>query len=804
MKQYLNHFRFALRIMAKTPLISLLSILVLTISIALVSIMFNMSESVLMSELPYADGDRLHVVNRVGPGSPQGSNGLPFATYHELRERQQVFDGMIGLFTDGVNIQFGNRSEQVYGVFVTPQSFAILGARALMGRVLQEEDALAEAAPVMVISHHTWQDTFAANPDVIGMQVEADGRLRTIVGVMPEGFDFPFVNRLWLPLNTDTLHAETGWAANVFVMGKLRGDITVAAANVELAALFGQISEELPVENEGFERFQLRPFKDLFVDNQLRMLFLAMGICAALVLFMGCAIVSNLITVRSVRRSNELAIRSALGASRGQIVLQMLFESLVMSLIALVFGWLLMEWFSMAVLQRFYVQFQVPSWFFAEEYNLRHFLFVTFVLVVVTLSSTLAPALRASRADINDLLKDSIRTGSSLRLSILARGLIVFQIAAACAVVTGGGITAYFTKQVALDEAAFNPDEFLYASVGMNNNTHPEESDRVQLLRNLKRDLEAHPDVRAVTYSTQFYMGNLVSPLRDATVDYSGPDAWPQHNRWVVAPGYLADMGYELLAGREFNEFDDHEHPFVVIVSDVLARQMFGDEDPIGKQVIYTGEEDMHGTIVGVVPDLFRSHLDPEGRSGFLLCAYQDVWYDFGIHVHTIGNPRGLESFLTATLYATDPTATINDVATIRERYDRGMVGLNFILVLFATFSVGALVMAAAGLYGVVSFSVSQRIREIGIRLALGAAPLRIIAQVFRQGLINVGIGVAFGVLLALLLRHLLAIVLHPLQESMTVYAAILIGILALSSIAILVPAVQGGRTDPARALRID
>lgn len=804
MKQYLNHFTFALRVMGKTPMISVLSILVLAVSIALSTVMFNVTDGVLMSKLPFRDSERLMAVERVNPVNSYANPSIPFASFHKLIEQQRMFDGLIGTFGDSVNLQHGLKVGQVDGVYISPQVFDLLGIQPILGRALTEDDARAEAPPVMVISYKVWNDFFAASTGIIGKSVMADGISRTIIGVAPEDFDYPFVNQLWLPLNTDTLVESTGWGSTVYVTGMLSKGVTREAALTHLNEIFTRIKSELPVENEGYESLRILPFKELFINNQLRAMFIAMGICAALVLFMGCAIVSNLVTVRSVKRSNELAIRSALGAARHQIVLQMLFESLITAVMALTIGWMLMHWFTTSVMGYYYSQFRVPAWFFGDGYNLRHYVFVIVVLFVVTIVSTLIPALRASRTNINDLLKESTRTGTSLKITLLGRALIIFQIAAACAVITGGGIVGYFLHKVMLDESEFNPDQYLYASVGMDNNTHRDTHTRINLLKSLKRSMEAHPEVLSFTYSTQFYTGSLISALRNPEVQYASADAYPQFQRWVVAPGFLDAMNYQLLAGRDFSESDDADHPYVVILTDIVARELFGNENPLGKQVIYSGEEERTATVIGVVGDIFRAHLERNQRSGFLMCAYQEVWMDFGLHIQTTGNPRNVESALVSALAAIDPVATINEVATIRERYDRNLVGLRFIFVLFLTFSVGALLMAGAGLYGVVSFSVSQQIKDIGIRLALGASPAHIVLRVFRHGLLNVGIGIVIGILIAFLLRYLLAFVLSPLQESMAVYAAILLSILLLSSIAILIPAIQGGTTDPADALRVD
>lgn len=804
MKSYLSHFGFAFRIMGKTPLATALSVVVLAVSIALVSVMFNMIESVVLSDLPYERGDKLMRITRENPENEFADSGFPFNSFHLLEEQQKVFDGIIGIFNDTVNLQTGMRHGQELGAYVSHDFCDTLGVHPIMGRTFTADDARAESPPVVLISHAAWQDYFGADPDVIGKSFMTDGLWRTIIGVMPERFDFPYVNELWLPLNTDTLAASTGWATAVMVLGRVAEGVSIPTAKAQLQEAFDSIRKSLPVENEGYTIAEFEPFKDSIVDSPTRMIFYAMAICAVLVLFMGCAIVSNLITVRSVKRSSELAIRSALGASRKQIVMQMMFESAITSAISLVLGWLLMEWYMNAVLHDLFVQLNAPAWMWSDSYGVAHLVFVIGVLILVTTVSTLIPALRASRTSLNDLLKDSSRTGSSLKMSVLGRVLIIFQIAAACAVVTGAAIVAYFLHDVNSQQTDYDPDQFLYASIGLDSHTHGEASSRVALMRNLKRALESNQEVAGVTYSSQFFGFGGVNALRDPQVDYPSPDAYPKFYKWVVAPGYFEVMGIPMLAGREFNDFDDTEHPRVVVITDVLARQLFGEEDPLGKQLIYGDDVTNPLTVVGVCGDVFQSDRDRDKRTGFMISAYQEVWMDLGLNIKMTEDPRSFESKLIQTVGSIDSRATVTGVSTLRERLESFQLGLRFFFVLFVTFGIGALVMAAVGLYGVVSFSVSQRIREIGIRLALGASPGQMVMHVFRQGLGNMAIGVLLGALAAYALRYLLAVVLNPLYESAWVYLGVLLGIVAVSCLAILVPAVRGGTTDPADALRID
>jgi predicted permease len=802
MKTYLSHFIFAFRIMGKTPGVTVLSIAVLSVSLALVSLMFNMYESIIYASLPYERSEDLMLVNRVNPENPNGDISIPFQSFKELSTQQKSFDGVIGVFSDTVNLQSPAKTGQIQGTYISPTFTETLGTPPVMGRGFVEADALPEADPVVLISDKVWKDYFAAAGNVVGQTFEVDGVVRTVIGVMPESFDFPFVNLLWIPLNTDTLHASTGWGASVLMLGRIKEGLSHEAAALELNEAFLRVKESLPVENERFQTLRVREFRELFVNDETIMLFNAMGLCSLLVLFMGCSIVSNLVTVRSARRSSELAIRSALGASRSDIVFQMLFESMICSSLAMVFGWLLMEWFSLSVLAPIFEQFNAPSWLMSSDYSLRQVVFVGVTLVSVSLLSTLIPALRASRTSLNDLLKDSSRTGSSLRLSILGRLLIIFQIAAACAVVTGGGIIAYFLHDIRNQEFSFSPDSYLFASVGMDNNTHGEPAQRVELMRNIRRELESISEVQAMTYSSELIAGGLSSSLRVVGQSYGAEDTWPRFYRRVVAPGYFEVMNIALLSGRGFEETDDVDHPKVAVITDVVAKQLFGEENPIGKQVLHTNDTEEAYTIVGVCGDVFRSDRDREKRSGFFLSAYQEVWMDMGLQIRLPGDPTAFEPTLVRVVSGVDSRAVVSNVATMRVSMERGLVGLKVVFVVFVSFAVGALIMAGAGLYGVVSFAVNQRVRELGIRLALGASPCRVVGMVFRQGMVNVGLGMGLGLIAAYGLRHVLSMVLNPLYEQLWVYLAVIAGVMTVACASILIPAVRAGVTDPADALR--
>ena len=806
MRQYSKHLLFAFRVMSKTPIVTALTITVLSIAIAQVSLMFNMIESVLFNKLPWEGSERLVRISRENPENRFANSNFPHATYHELLKHEKVFEGVIAVFSDNMILQNGEKSDQIMGNYISAEFMDLLGVEPIMGRTMTAEDADPSAPPVIIISYETWMDYFVGDPEILGKSVSVDGTFRTIIGVAPKDFAFPFLERAWVPLNTDTVTEYVGWGDTVFVVGKIKEGLSADTALAQLNDIFPKIKTVLPVENENFTGFEFTHFKELWVNDQTRVLFFAMGVCAVLVLFMACAIVSNLMTVRSAKRSNELAIRSALGASRPQLIMQMLFESLVTSVISLILGWLLMRWFNYEILQGFYDRFTVPSWFFNDEYSFRHFLFVMIIPIIVTIASTLIPAIRASRTSLNDLLKESTRTGSSLKMTILGKILIIFQIAAACAVVTGGAIVGYYLHDINAQEQHYDPNEFLYAQIGMGAGMFETDQARANQLKNVLKELESYPEVEGAVYSTELFTGPIIVPLEIVGEEYATPDDYPQFYRWVVSPGYFELMGAPLIAGREFTELDDKDHPYATIVTNVFAEQVFGDENPIGKQMIYRdGENEWTLNIVGISKDIFKSERDQDNRTGFFLNAYQDIWFDFGIHMKIPnGNPKAFEPKLIRTVSDLDSRFVISNVQTFNERVESFQIGVKFIFTLFMTFSVGALIMAAAGLYGVVSFSVSERIREIGIRLALGASPINVIGRVFRQGLLNVTIGVVFGVLAAFLIRHLLMIILQPFFESMVVYMGVLLLILIISSFAILIPAVRGGNTDPAEALRID
>ncbi|MEQ9825326.1 MAG: ABC transporter permease [Puniceicoccaceae bacterium] len=805
MKRYISHFGFAFCIIAKTPLISVLSILVLAISIGQATLMFNMVSSVLFSKLPYESGERLVRVERLNPGNQYSDRNMPFNSYHEFLKLEQVFEGTIAFFGDSLILKHENQSSIEEGVYVSTDFMEVLGEKVILGRSFTAEDAQPENPPVILISETIWNELFARDPDVIGKSLAVDGIYRTVIGVTDADFDFPFVIRAWLPLNTDTLQQSVGWGSSVWIIGKRKAGISEAGATAQLQDVFARIKERFPVENEEYESIRVVSFKDFLLGGGTVQIFVAMGICAILVLLMGCVIASNLITVRCAKRANELAIRTALGASRPQIIVQMLFESLLTTVIAFVLGWLLMVWFDRAILAAHYQRVEVPSWFFNSSYNLAYLAFIIALMTVVTIASSLVPALRASKTSINDLLKDSTRTGSSLRMSMLGRLLIIFQIAAAFAVITGGVIVGYFLHEMSEGERDYNPHEYLYATLTTNANAHSDPNVKVQLFESVKRELLAFPEVKGVTYSTEFYAGNHINPILIEGEDYASPDAYPLVYRRLVAPDYFKVMQTDLIAGREFNELDTPNAPRVVIVTDVFARQFWGNENPIGKRFTYIdGDARYETTVVGVMPDLYQSDRDRDRRTGFFMSAYQDPWFDIGLHVHLSGNPNAFESKLVQTVNEIDSQATVSSIATLYETQQRGLVGLQFIFVMFVTFSLGALLMASAGLYGVVSFSVNQRIREIGIRLALGAEPLRVVRNVFGQGFLNVLIGIIIGIMMAFLLRYLFMMVLNPFVESTLMYVTVLLGILMTSSVSILIPAIRGGTTDPAEALRID
>ncbi len=809
MKHLTSHIAFALRMMAKTPAITVLSVLVLAIGIAGVSSIFNIIEAIALRDLPYQDAERLLSVYRADPRTPQDNRRWPMRDYRELREQLTSVSDVCGMVLTSHAIDFGsNSSVSVNGGYLEWDFVQMLGVEPMRGRAFTREDAEPNAQPVVLISHRTWVEELGADENLIGRKtIKVDGVLRTVVVVMPEGFDFPFNEHIWSPLCLETVYDLMGWSPDLYVLVQARPGHDPEQVAADVSSVLSRLETTYPDSNKGITMPVVRTLKEEFINDETMALFMSMFACSILVLLMACGIVTNLVMAQASRRTQEIAIRGALGASRSQIVGQIMTESALISILGVFVGWVFRSWFENGVLYSYYEEFNIPDWMTIQRTGIWHLVMVAGVLVISTVGSSLMPALRATRGDLNQLLRDSSRTGSSLRLSRMGKFLIVWQIATACAILTGGGIIAHTLQKARSDSTLYDSDQYLYAHVAIKAGRYTDNRARAEYFERLLQRLENDPDVKTVVLSNEGLWGYNRKALEIEGKVYTAPGDRPAAFERVVSRDYFTRLGIPMLRGRDFNRMDTVDAPDVAIVCEPFAKLHWGNDDPIGKR-FRVGDSDQWFTVVGVVPEAFDGAFVADHVSGYYIPEGQEAWMDMGVHAQGFGEPTALESLVRRAVADIDPEARVDDISNLTHQLERGLLFFDFLLTIFLVFAGGALVMTAAGLFGVIAFSASQRKREIGIRMALGARPLLVALMLFRQGLFNIGIGLLFGALGAWILRGQLQGFFVgqgiPFYESIQMYTVFLSSLLIVALLAIWLPSLRGSQTQPSEALRID
>lgn len=806
MSQILKSILFSLRVSAKTPLNTLLCICVLSCGIALTTSMYKLYEMLYASTVPYENSDRMVMVTRSGPnGYPR--NDWPIDSYRLLVERQHIFDDTLAFSPESMTVKNGDTGYLAQGNYVGANFSRFLNTNPILGRTLTDDDVKPDAPRTVLLSYNTWKQQYNLDPEIIGKTLVSDGVPRTIVGVMPEGFDgpFPMLNvDMWVPLNLDTLMQETGYANSVLLIAAVKKGLNSADVSREANVLFSEIVKANPREHEGLDRISLRYFNDAKVNGDGAKFVIALFVCAILVLLMSCGIVSGLMTARYSSRTQEIAVRTALGASRGRIVMQMFLEFLTISLPAILLGFLLSHLFDSMVLEKYYDRFGLPP-FMRHHDNIKMTVFFVVVLFFVTLLSTLMPALRASRTDLNTILKESTRTGSALRVTRLSNFLITWQVATACIVLSCGAMIGYFIYAYRSFNTFFNEADYVTFRLAFNAHDHGDRPAKCNEVEALLARLRQTPGIEKAALTIEFFGGNQWSGFeRRVWVDgkeYATDNEAPRAFERVVSPGYMDAFNFPLLVGRDFTAQDNEKNP-VAIVTEGFARQHFGSLDVIGRR-FKTGRDNAYLSIIGVIPEVYNPSGDPLGAYGFFRVYASEPWDDVFLVIKGRGSLEDLRKTVASVIDSVDSKICIAQASTFTEARDRygPATFLSFLLSLFVTFSVCALLMTAGGLYGIISFSTNIRRTEMGIRLALGAQPEGLMFLVTRRGLVYVAIGLVLGAGGSILVSRILA---NSFSGGNTFwpYVASAAFLLCISGISVLVPAYSASRCEPSKALR--
>lgn len=805
MPALLRNLRFAARLLTKNPGFSIATILTLALGIAANTAIFTVTSAVLLRPFPYRDPEQLVHVAAKDQTKYFGSTLL---RYELVRDANQSFRSVAVWTNDDLNLTGSGEPLQVPVARVSPSFFSMLSVQPLLGRIFTEDEGRPEGNPVVILSNAMWRGRFHSDANIIGQSVTLDATPHTIVGVLPADVQFPFVGPadLWTPryfeyslMTPQRLRMGVGYLE---MMARLRPGTTLARANTELALLNQRYREQNPTAPDANAAMVMsaQSLRDLVVSN-VRGKVLVLSAAVAVVLLIACANVASLLLSRAIARKREIAVRTALGASRGVLVRQLLTESLLLALLAGILG-VGLSWAATRALVIWGAS-QLPQGI-PIGVDLRVLLFTLAISVFAGIVFGTVPALQLARSDPNTSLRDEGRGVSvSHSRAQMKNLLVVSQVALSLLLFIAAGLLLHSFVQLLHVDPGFDTQNVLTMNVSLPTVKYAKPEQQIAFFDEILRRVSALPGVRnAATSAALPLTWKRITPvLAEGQPDVPLPQR-PFIDVEAISPQWFRTLRDPLLDGREFTSSDNAQSPKVVIVNQTFARQFWPDQSPIGKNVI-VGRWPSPATVIGVSADVKNKGLDQDTQPQLYLPFPQLPWGDMNLIVRTDVPPDNLTSAIRAQIAALDPDQPVTKIQTVDQLMDNWRSQPRFTMLLLAVFSGTALVLAVVGIYGVLSYSVAQRRQEFGIRLALGAEQADILRLVVRQGLILALAGIAIGLLASLLLTRLMASMLYRVgARDLTTYALAPLLFLGIALVASYLPARRATQVNPIEALR--
>jgi predicted permease len=832
---FARDLRVGLRILVKERSFCALAIVVIALGICGVTTMFSVVDGIMLRGFSFPNADRMMNVDFIDPSSATffGVNGRMFSMdYEEFVPAQKSFELMAAyLGGSTVNVTVDGHPRRYTGAYVTENFLRILGVAPLSGRDLTAADNKPGAPKVAIIGYGTWQRDFGGASDIVGKAVRINGAPATVIGVMPGGFNFPTNEELWIPLYSEfpVRPRNDPRASAPAVLGLTRPGVSPEQAQAEVTAFARRFASAYPDTNKQFNAGLVEPLIRAFTSLPLRgTLWTMLGFCVG-VLLIACANVMNMQFARATLRARELAIRSSLGATRTRIIRQMLTESLVLSAAGAAVGiglaYLSIDWLS-ATLRN--MDNPPPAWM-TFEMDAPVLLVTVGATIAAALVSGLLPAWMASRASAAAVLRDGGRGGTGWGVRIVTRGLVVAQIVVTCILLIGSLLQVRSILAQQTIDYGYDTGGILSARMGLMDADYPLPESRKLFFDRLLRELRNSPEFEGAAFTSRSRMvfaGN--GPIEIEGRVYKDRRDRPNTNFEQVSPGFFGAIGQKFLEGRAFRDDDLDSKLPVAIVNAAFARKHFGKESALGRRFrTGDGSTPQYGpwrTIVGVVATvrmLGPFNTPNVDESGFYVPFYS---VPFGpapaaplasqfatvlVRPHAGQRAEALVSALRREVNKVDPNLPLYFVGTPKKNLDAAVAANRIIAAMFSIFGVVAVLLAAVGIYGVMSFSVSQRTQEFGVRMALGASTRRIVGMVLTQGSRQVLVGLVLGFGLALALatagRDAIANTLFNVSaHDPFTYGAVLALVIVVSLVALLVPARRATRVDPMIALRAE
>jgi predicted permease len=825
--EIVNDVRYALRMLTKNPAFAGVVVLTLALGIGANAAIFSLLDKVLLQSLPVANPDQLAVLSSYDPkDGPDIDSAFSYAMYKDLRDRNEVFSGVIARGGVQMNVSYGDQTERVSGELVSGNFFDVLGVRPWAGRLFtQEDDQTPGAHPVAVLSYRFWESRFNKDPNLIGKTILVNEKPVTVLGVTPPGFfglnlqNNPDVRvplmmtPVFNPLPPTRLTSRRHqWLS---VMARRNPEVSAEQAQASLNVLYQQILEfeaqelvakfpNMNRERYVSQRIAVLPGEQGFLQMQTDLstsLWLLFGATCAVLLIL-CANLANLMMARATVRASETAVRLALGAGRMRLLRQWLTEGVVLALMGGAAGVFIALWIKIGLIAFIPQDYKANL---SSSFDWRLYVFILGVSILLGFAFSLAPAIQAARQVLAPGLQiDSRSFTSAGRLLSLRSALILVQVALSLPLLVSAVLLVKSLQNLRARDTGFNNENVLFASVNPALNGYSNEK-TAAFFEDLLAKTRALPGVKFASLATDTPVSGGWDQTSIVVEGYTRREGERVNADFTyVSSDYFKSLEIPLVAGRDFDDRDRPGAPLALVVNEKLAKQYFGTTDVVGKRI---GLDDVPDrTIVGVVKDALYINLREDMRRHVYVPITQEkVIMGLTLHVKTTGDPQAVAEQLRAELKAIDPHLPLYNIKTLRTEIDESLVQERLVTWLSAAFGALAVLLTALGLYGVLTFSVARRTREIGIRVALGAQRRDVFRLIMIRGVILVGVGVAVGLGASIAFSRLIGSLLFGVEpnNAMTL-VGVSVGLIAVALLACFIPARRATKVDPMVALRYE
>jgi putative ABC transport system permease protein len=804
MQAFLRDLRFGARMLGRDPGFTALAILTLALVIGMNTAIFSVTSVLMLQPFPYSQPQQLVSISAKDDATDHTGTLL---RYEMLRDKAHSFDGVAAWTNDNFNLSGVGDPVQVPVARVTPNFFSLLGVHPLLGRFFTAEEGRPEGQPVVILSNAIWRSRFNSNPNIVGQKIALDGVPNIVVGVLPADARFPFVDAsdIWSPRYFELTimsaqHIRMG-AGYLGYVARLHPDTTMAQADAELAVINQQYSQQNPTAPDASPTVQMTAvlLRELIVGDVRAKLWI-LSAAAAVLLLIGCANVASLLLSRALARRRELAVRAALGASRGAVIRQLLTESMLLAFASGALG-IALAWIANRALTAWGTG-QLPRGM-PVGIDLRVLAFTLAISLFTGLVTGVFPALQLTRLDLNSSLREEGRGFAGGRARARLKNLLVIcQVALSLPLLIGAGLLIRSFDQLLHVDPGFRTN-VLTMEISLPTAKYSKPYQQIAFFNEALRRISALPGVHNAAISAALPL----TPKRITPVLPEGQPNVPLAQRpfldiEAISPDWFETMRVPLLGGRAFTDADDAHAPIVVIVNETFARRFWPGQNPIGKTVI-VGRSATTSEVVGVAADVHNMGLAENTQAQLYLPFPQVPWGDMHLLIRTVVPPVSVVPAVRAQIAAIDPDQPLTAIRTVEDLINTSRAQPRFTTFLLGAFSVTALGLAAIGLYAVLAWTVTQRRQEMGIRMALGAERTNIVRLVVRQGMSLVATGIFIGLIAGFLLTKFMQSTLYKTgTHDLATFILAPLVLLAIAFLACYLPAQRATKVDPVETLK--